>query len=175
MVLKFCNSCKTEHPITHFYKCAKSKDGVQSRCKDCDKKYHHARYLKDKEKINKQSKEWRNANKDRANLKSSLWKQNNKDKVKKYQRISNLRKNFKLEVEDYEKMYEEQKGLCAICNKPETYIHQSTGKPPRLSVDHCHSRGKIRKLLCKACNQGLGLFKDNPEILRKAANYVESF
>lgn len=40
-------------------------------------------------------------------------------------------------------------------------------------VDHCHTTGKFRDLLCSNCNSGLGLLKDNPDILRKAALYVE--
>ena len=56
----------------------------------------------------------------------------------------------------------------------ETFIHKATGKPARLAVDHCHVKGSVRKLLCKSCNNGLGLFKDNPELLEKAADYLRN-
>jgi len=42
-----------------------------------------------------------------------------------------------------------------------------------LSVDHCHATGRIRGLLCAKCNQAIGLMKDNPIFLRRAADYVE--
>lgn len=172
METKFCTVCQTHQPISNYHKQAKAKDGLQFRCKDCDKKYHNARYLRDKEKINQQTKAWKAANKEKALAKGREWREKNKEKVKGYQRISNLRKNFGISVEEYEKRFKEQNGVCAICEQPETYIHTQTGKPARLAVDHCHTTGKVRKLLCKSCNNGLGLFRDLPMLLEKAAAYL---
>lgn len=42
----------------------------------------------------------------------------------------------------------------------------------RLCIDHCHSSGKIRGILCSKCNTGLGMFRDSPEFLTKAAEYL---
>ena len=172
METKFCNSCKTWHPCSNFHKQSRAKDGLQSRCKDCDKVFHHARYLKDKEKINVQTKAWKENNKEKIEKTRIEWTNKNKDKVKTYQRTSNLRKNFGIEIEEYEQMLADQNGVCAVCGQPETFIHKATGKPARLAVDHCHTRGKVRQLLCKSCNNGLGLFKDSPELLEKAAEYL---
>lgn len=71
----------------------------------------------------------------------------------------------------YEKMRDAQKGLCAICNQPET--RKRLGKNCRLVVDHDHENGRIRGLLCSMCNCGIGNLRDDPELLRKAANYIE--
>lgn len=97
-------------------------------------------------------------------------------------RVRSLRNNHGMTVEQYERMLAEQNGVCAICGKPET--KRSTGgsdKPLPLAVDHCHktrrsgvSKG-IRGLLCQACNIGLGKFDDEPELLRKAAAYLEKY
>ncbi len=173
METKFCTQCNTHQPVSNFHKQAKAKDGLQFRCKDCDKAFHHARYLKDKEKISEQTKKWKEENKEKAYIQGMEWRKNNVEKVKEYQRTSNLRKNFGIEIEEYEALLSEQNGVCAICSQPETYIHKATGKPARLAVDHCHASGSVRKLLCKACNNGLGLFRDNPELLIKAADYLK--
>jgi len=75
---------------------------------------------------------------------------------------------YGITVEQYKAMVDEQEGLCAICG---------TSEPgewfTRLVVDHCHSTGKVRGLLCAKCNRGLGQFKDNPQMLRSAIAYLE--
>jgi hypothetical protein len=50
----------------------------------------------------------------------------------------------------------------------------STRDGRSLSIDHCHKTGKIRGLLCKDCNIGLGHFKDNIKLLQKAEEYLTS-
>ena len=77
-----------------------------------------------------------------------------------------LRRNYGLSVEQYEEMLEAQGGVCAIC--------QDTCKTnQRLSVDHCHDTGKIRGLLCRACNAGIGGLGDNADNVRRALSYLE--
>lgn len=46
------------------------------------------------------------------------------------------------------------------------------GATEDLAVDYCHTRGKIRGVLCQPCNKGLGFFRDNPELMERAAEYV---
>ena len=83
-------------------------------------------------------------------------------------RKNNLEKNFGRGIlETYQKLFKYQGGVCAICGSPEN------GRYSHLSIDHCHDTDKVRGLLCNNCNRGIGLLKDNPEILRKVADYVE--
>lgn len=79
------------------------------------------------------------------------------------QRRSKLRLKYGLTLEQYEAMEQAQGGRCAIC-----------GDVTTLSIDHCHKSGQVRKLLCNGCNMGLGHFRDSPELLRKAAAYLEA-
>lgn len=60
---------------------------------------------------------------------------------------------------------ESQGGLCAICGRSES-LEQA------LALDHCHKTGRLRGLLCMQCNTGLGMFRDNPETLQAAIDYL---
>jgi len=62
-----------------------------------------------------------------------------------------------------------QGGACAICG----VAHGQTNRTGRLAVDHCHDQKRIRGLLCHRCNTSLGLMRENPELLRQAALYIE--
>lgn len=79
-------------------------------------------------------------------------------------RKHNLKRKFNLTLEDYEKLHRLQEGLCAICKQPEV--------TKLLAVDHNHETGEIRGLLCIKCNNGLGCFKDNVDLLDKAKEYL---
>lgn len=72
--------------------------------------------------------------------------------------------SYGLSLQDYRAMLERQGKVCGICKTP--------GKP--LCVDHCHATGKVRGLLCRDCNLGLGNYKDNPVFTRAATAYLEA-
>jgi hypothetical protein len=67
---------------------------------------------------------------------------------------------------DYDDLLESQGGVCSICKT------EDTGFNKRFSVDHCHTEGHVRGLLCQPCNTGLGLFKDNQSVLLEAVQYL---
>lgn len=89
-----------------------------------------------------------------------------------------LARNYNLSLTGYAQMFTSQGGVCAICKKPETAKlpgRRSVNSEVRcrdLSVDHDHATGKIRELLCNACNHILGLAKDDKSILLSAAAYL---
>lgn len=89
---------------------------------------------------------------------------NNKESFKKTVKNCHLKRQFGISWEDYERMFEEQEGKCVLCGETE--------ENRMLSVDHCHTTGRVRGLLCGKCNRGLGLFRDNKELLIKASEYV---
>jgi hypothetical protein len=77
-----------------------------------------------------------------------------------------------LKASVYEKLFEKQKGVCAICGLPEKAKHQN-GVVKKLSIDHCHTTGKIRALLCNSCNRGIGILNEDVKILESAIKYLQ--
>ena len=86
-------------------------------------------------------------------------------------REQDLRLAYGIMPETYQKLFDAQGGVCAICRHAETMVRR--GKVEVLAIDHCHNGGGIRGLLCHNCNAGLGRFGDDPERLRAAAAYLE--
>jgi hypothetical protein len=86
---------------------------------------------------------------------------------KRSTRNTKLKNRFGITVEQYESIHRDQGGKCLICTAELSYMGH------RLAVDHDHKTGKIRGLLCKGCNTGIGNLKDDPALLRKAAEYLE--
>lgn len=97
------------------------------------------------------------------------WRATNARKAKN----SELKRRFGITIDDYDRMFEEQGGVCKICEQLESSL-QRDGSPSSLCVDHCHETRKVRGLLCHNCNRSLGLLKDNADVLRKAAEYLDA-
>ena len=79
-----------------------------------------------------------------------------------------IERKYGITEEQYKIMVIQQNNKCLICGK------SSNNQIRRLAIDHCHTTGKIRGLLCDNCNLGLGAFQDNPEILQSAIKYLEN-
>lgn len=90
-----------------------------------------------------------------------------------YEHDQSLNKQYKIRVEDYNRILESQGGVCSICKGNEKSIAHTSNKIRNLTVDHCHTTGKIRGILCSRCNRGLGFFRDNIENLKSALKYLE--
>lgn len=96
------------------------------------------------------------------------------------QRIYSLKRKFDkhygISIEDYERMYSDQWGMCAICGtQKKSAVKSNAGRGKVLCVDHCHDSGKVRHLLCGNCNTMLGMSNDDLFVLQNAVDYVKSF
>ena len=94
--------------------------------------------------------------------KSAKWQKENPERHKE----NMLRNKYGLTISMLERLIEGQDGRCLVC----TNVLQEGRK---VHIDHCHTEGHIRGVLCNHCNLGLGHFKDNPGVLRRAAEYLE--
>ena len=84
----------------------------------------------------------------------------------------NLKKRFNISIDDYNHIFLKQRGLCAICTKPESTIDKK-GNIKWLAVDHNHTTQEIRGLLCSSCNTGIGLLGDSEKVLKSAIKYLK--
>jgi hypothetical protein len=89
------------------------------------------------------------------------WRSRNPERV----RNMALMYHYGISLEEYNKMLSAQGGSCAICS--------CVPGLRRLAVDHNHSTGKVRGLLCGPCNRALGILSDDPALLRAASDYLE--
>ena len=111
---------------------------------------------------------WRQKNRTRYNGLVNEWRANNPTKVTRYK----LKERYNITTERYDEMLTAQNHRCAICGNEEIFNHPITNKTVKLAVDHCHTTGKVRGLLCMDCNRGLGKFHDDVVKLEAAIIYL---
>lgn len=99
----------------------------------------------------------------RALADKSYYKRTREQRLKSF-RVAKLRR-YGLTPEEYDQMVAAQGGLCASCGDPPT-------AGDKLCVDHCHDTGRIRGLLCRSCNLGIGYFRNDPARLQDAIVYL---
>lgn len=112
-------------------------------------------------------------NAERRKAASTAWRKANPERY----RDAQLKCCYGIGVAEYDRMLASQGGVCASCLKPETALANGrwkrTTETKRLAVDHDHNTGRVRGLLCGACNRALGALKDNIDTVRRLATYLE--
>src|SRR3954466_4285698 len=152
--MKICLICKVSKPESEFYKNGYTpfrpgrEKKTRSECKECGNARHKEYFEAKRDEINAKRKAKYHAGDKRQAI------------------ASNLKRYYKISLDDYERMFASQDGFCKICG-----IHQNE-MPRRFDVDHCHVTGKIRGLLCIKCNRGLGLFQDSVKNLESAIRHL---
>jgi hypothetical protein len=101
-----------------------------------------------------------------ARATAKAWRAANPVRYASSQRKHRFKKLYGLTIEELDAMLVRQHGRCAICG-----TMTPKGKNP-WHVDHDHTTGKVRGILCSLCNAGLGFFKDDRNLLRAALNYL---
>jgi len=99
---------------------------------------------------------------------NKAYRNENKEKFFAVERKSKLKNTYGITPEQYDLMLTEQNSRCAICS-----AKKPGGRTKMFFIDHCHSTGNIRGLLCMRCNTGLGLFLDSQKFLANAISYLK--
>lgn len=176
--MKVCPKCQRQLLTTDFEKNRSKKSGVQGYCRECSREYRSARRLKDLEAARARDRKYRTgASRAKYLATKRASYQKHKTKWKEYgRRYSRSRRRhsferklireYRIDLHDYALMWVAQGCACATC-------HVHFDETVRVCVDHCHSTGQVRGLLCDPCNKALGQVKDNPQRLRNLATYLE--
>ena len=142
--MKTCNKCNETKELTEYYKNIGEKDGLQRACKECGKKIKKIYYSDPRKKI-----------------------------IARHTFIRNfLKRTYGITYKEYRVLLKNQNERCAICFESETQTDYRSKKVKMLAVDHCHTNNKVRSLLCRRCNQVLGLVKENKIILKTMIDYL---
>ena len=107
-------------------------------------------------------------NKEKRKAQAIAWRKMNPEESKRSRRNSKLKIDFGITLEQYSTMLSDQGGVCKICRKPDT-----SGR--NLAVDHNHTTGCIRGLLCISCNTAIGLVKENENVLKAMISYLQDY
>lgn len=174
MKTKTCRKCLSVFPadLSHFYKNAGGKYGLSPRCKPCVNEdnavSHSKRVATQPDRIRALA----NARSKRSYHRHlELNRERQREHAAKRRADPNARKEIaarkrgggaRLSAAQIAEIAERQHHRCAICDAPGP-----------TDLDHCHKTGRVRFLLCKHCNRGLGAFFDSPNLMRRAARVLE--
>jgi len=139
-----CTRCKQNKTEEEMSKDTNRKKGISSWCKSCR---------------TSSAKTWKNNNPNRLTKRNSPTYEVARNYI--------LKHRYGISGEDYSNLLKQQNNCCAICKRN---INQITY---HLHVDHCHTTGEVRGLLCAPCNRYLGYIKDDKTILNTAILYLK--
>lgn len=163
MFSKACKWCGSTKPLDQFYRDRAARDGHRPECKACTTARRRAWYAANRQREISRVKAWQQANPDRVN--ENHRRNNARPERKRALRDQYYRRTFGISADDSAALLAQQGGGCAICGKrPE--------RAASLHLDHCHDTGAIRGILCLSCNQGLGKFREDADLLDAAARYL---
>ena len=183
-----CSDCEKTLGFTNFNRNRTTRRGYSYVCKTClklEQKKRKSDISKEEaeaflEKLNGEGKEYKCSKCLYTKLAGEFYYKRDRGNVyvnttacrectKAKQRLT----SFGISAEKYEEMLMSQDSKCAICSIHIDEYRKTSQNNKVFAVDHCHSTGSIRGLLCCKCNRGLGYFKDDPALLHKAISYLK--
>ena len=147
--MKSCTVCKSAKSLSSFYVDKQNKDGRGAMCKGCAKVKQAVYYRKNRKEIIDRTTAYQKNHPDQSRM---FW-----------QRHQGHR--YGVSKMEYDVLFKCGAGQCWIC-------HCEPDPKRRLAIDHNHTTGVVRGLLCRTCNFGIGSLKDNAALCESAASYL---
>ena len=157
--MKTCRDCGIAKPFSDFYASKGSRDGYRPECKACNLATRQAKYRENPRPYIERTRKWQRENPERVEATMDRFKAAGKRTVSN--RKSHLKRKYGLTLEAFDELLASQGGGCAIC-----------GKPDADNVDHDHTTGRVRGILCWDCNIAIGKFADDQDRLAAAMTYL---
>jgi hypothetical protein len=142
---KTCTVCTKAKPLAEFWSDQRRKNGLMARCKSC------------------KTEDARNYRASVPGYGKAIYQ-----RTRTETRERHLIRKYGVTLADYDRMLLAQNGQCAICNALESEQFKQV-----FHVDHCHTTGRVRGLLCRGCNHMLGAVEDSSETLQRAITYLD--
>lgn len=127
-------------------------------CRSCLKSYGE----RNADRIKERNAAYYIRNAEKVKARTAVYRALNPDRAKNRAASGSLNRKYGITTDERNRLLADQGGTCAICKTV----------PKKPAVDHCHSNGKIRGVLCNSCNSVIGFAKDNPETLASAMEYL---
>jgi hypothetical protein len=142
--------------------------GNQRSYREANREKINAKARGSVEKNRERGRKWRFGNPERSKQHTRVWVAANKEKRIGVARTSHLKITYKLTPREWDEMFVNQEGRCAICHK------HHNDCPLGLQVDHDHKTKRVRGLLCQSCNTGIGHLREDVELLSRAIEYLQN-
>jgi hypothetical protein len=157
--VKTCRDCRISKPLDEFYSSKGGRDGRRPECKACNLATRQAKYRENPGPYIERTRKWQRENPDRVRANMERFKAAGKRTVSN--RKSHLKRKYGLTLQEFDALLASQGGGCAIC-----------GRPDADNVDHDHTTGRVRGILCFNCNVAIGQLEDDEDRLAAAMTYV---
>lgn len=167
--MKQCTKCKEVKPLSEFYNKSSSKDGKLWNCKKCISIYKKEQYQKNPEVMIARTKKYNEENKEKVRSRAKEWRKKNEQKCKVISKRAHLKAYYGITPTEFNLMIKAQDNKCKICG----IVFNPSDFTTKAHVDHDHSNGKVRGLLCAHCNRGIGCFGDNVTFMENAIKYLQ--
>lgn len=166
--MKTCTSCAESKALDEFYTSASGRP--KGKCKACTLERQRQRRKDDPVGANAASRAWQGRNPERVKERRRTYYRADPAAQRERTRRAQYKRQYGITIEQFDLMLSAQDDKCAIC---EITSAEYLDRTQRLfAVDHDHETGQVRGLLCNPCNTALGLLRDSPSLVQRAANYL---